>query len=122
VKVNPATANKSICAVVKLHYTWCQKFSFALYLVLSGGAPLPEHGAASIPGGEKNIPAARPVEGNRQHPEAFRKGAWQVIATHTMKTINDSNLASLLSHPATRLSRPVSCTLSLALAAAQRSY
>jgi len=59
---------------------------------------------------------------NRPHPEEFRKGAWQVIATHTMKTINDSNLASSSSHPASGLSRPVSCTPSLALAAAQRSY
>jgi hypothetical protein len=39
-----------------------------------------------------------------------------------MKTINKSNLASLLSHPATRLSRSFSCTSSLAHAAAQRSY
>jgi hypothetical protein len=39
-----------------------------------------------------------------------------------MKTINDSNLASSHSHPATRLSRLFSCTSSLALAAAQRSY
>jgi hypothetical protein len=38
-----------------------------------------------------------------------------------MKTINNSNLASLLSHPATWLSRSFSCTSSLALAA-QRSY
>jgi hypothetical protein len=44
-----------------------------------------------------------------------------VIATHTLKTVNKSNLASSLSHPATRLSRSLSCTLSLALAAAQRS-
>jgi hypothetical protein len=39
-----------------------------------------------------------------------------------MKTTNDSNLASLLSHPATRLSQSFSCHSSLALAAAQRSY
>jgi hypothetical protein len=39
-----------------------------------------------------------------------------------MKTINNSNLASLLSHPAAWLSRSLSCTSSLALAAAQRSY
>jgi len=39
-----------------------------------------------------------------------------------MKTINKSNLASSLSHPATGLSRSLSCTPSLALAAAQRSY
>jgi len=89
--------------------------------VLSGGAPLTEHGAASLPDSEKNIPAAQPVK-NRQHPEAFRKEAWQVIATPTMKTTNDSNLASLLSHPATWLSQPFSCNPSLALAAAQRSY
>jgi hypothetical protein len=39
-----------------------------------------------------------------------------------MKTINKSKLASSLSHPATRLSRSLSCTSSLALAAAQRAY
>jgi hypothetical protein len=39
-----------------------------------------------------------------------------------MKTIYKSNLASSLSHPATRLSRPFSCTPSLAHAAAQRSF
>jgi hypothetical protein len=85
------------------------------------GAPLIEHGAASIPDDEKNIPAVQPVE-SRQHPAVFRKRAWQVIATQTMKTTNDSNLASLLSHPATRLSRLFSCPPSFALAAAQRSY
>jgi hypothetical protein len=39
-----------------------------------------------------------------------------------MKTINKSKLPSSLSHPATRLSRSLSFTASLALAPAQRSY
>jgi hypothetical protein len=39
-----------------------------------------------------------------------------------MKTIKTLKLASSLSHPATRLSRTFSCTPSLTLAAAQRSY
>jgi hypothetical protein len=39
-----------------------------------------------------------------------------------MKTVTNSNQASSLSHPATRPSRPFSCTSSLAHAAAQRSF
>jgi hypothetical protein len=39
-----------------------------------------------------------------------------------MKIVVNSNQASSLSHPATRLSRPFSCTPSLAHAAAQRSF
>jgi len=65
---------------------------------------------------------ARPVKTNRRHPEAFREGAWPVIATHTTKTVFNSNQASSPSHPANRLSQPLSCTLSLAHAAAQRSF
>jgi hypothetical protein len=45
-----------------------------------------------------------------------------VIATYSVKTVINSNQASSLSHPATRLSRPFSCTPSLAHAAAQRSF
>jgi hypothetical protein len=85
------------------------------------GAPLPEHGAASIPGSEKNsCGAAGLTTGGIQ--KTFRKRAQPVIATHTMKTVINSNQASSLSHPATRLSRPFSCTPSLAHAAAQRSF
>jgi hypothetical protein len=89
--------------------------------VLSGGAPLLEHGAASIQAGKKHSCGAAGRE-NPLRPEVFRKGAWQVIATHTMKTINDSNPASSLLHPVTRLSRSLFCTPTLALAVAQRSY
>jgi hypothetical protein len=39
-----------------------------------------------------------------------------------MKTVVNSNQASSLSHPATRLGRPFSCTPSLAHTAAQRSF
>jgi hypothetical protein len=84
--------------------------------------PLCEHGAASIPDTKKYSCDAAGETTGRIHKEAFRKGAYPVIATRTMKTINKSNLASLLSHPATRLSRSLSCTSSLALTAAQRSY
>jgi hypothetical protein len=59
---------------------------------------------------------------NRQRPETFRKRAQQVIATHRAKTVTNSKQASSLSRPATRLSRPFSCTPSLAHAAAQRSF
>jgi hypothetical protein len=59
---------------------------------------------------------------HRRHSEAFRKGAWQVIATHTMKTVTNSNQASSQSQPANWLSRSPSCTPSLAHAAAQRSF
>jgi hypothetical protein len=83
--------------------------------------PAPGHGAASIPGSDKTIPAARLIE-SRQRPEKFRKRAQQVIATHSVKTVINSNQASSLSHPATRLSRPFSCTPSFAHAAAQRSF
>jgi hypothetical protein len=83
--------------------------------------PLCEYGAASIPDTKKYSCGAAGETTGRVQKEAFRKGAQQVIATRTMKTINNSNLASLLSHPATWLSRSFSCTSSLALAA-QRSY
>jgi hypothetical protein len=83
--------------------------------------PLSEQGAASIPDSEKNSCGAAGRD-LRRHPEAFRKRAQQVIATLVMKTVINSNQASSLSHPATRLSRPFSCTPSLAHAAAQRSF
>ncbi|MFP3565768.1 hypothetical protein [Paraburkholderia sp. SIMBA_030] len=107
---------------MKVHYTWCLKFSFALYLVLSCGAPLPEHGAASIPDGEKTIPAARLVERTGSVQKHPGKRAQQVIAIHTMKTVFKSNSASSQSYPATRLGRPFFRTPSLAHAAAQRSF
>jgi hypothetical protein len=70
----------------------------------------------------KNNPEVSLVANTSGIRKAFRKGAWQVIATRTMKTINDSNQASSLSHPANRLRRSLSCTPTLALGAAQRSY
>jgi hypothetical protein len=51
----------------------------------------------------------------------IQKKAQPVIATHRMKTTVDFTLASSQSHPATRLSRPFSCTPSLARAASQHS-
>jgi hypothetical protein len=69
----------------------------------------------------KNNPAAQPDLTSRRQPKASGKGL-RVIATHTTKTVFNSNQASSQSHPASRPGRSFSCTSSLAHAAAQRSF